>query len=540
MYCNFYSLEEKPFAQLMEPRFFYLSDAHKAALDTLDQAVKNRQTYCLITGEIGTGKTSLLRYLMYSQMDIDYTIGYIAKADLNAEELPGNILTAFSQTATATDSAKEQSHALNEFLSTQQSKGKHPVLILDEAQSLSVNALNTLYVLASEFAGRNQPITIILAGEPALRKTLNDPKLDELSHSIDSSCELHALNEKEIYKYLKYRIKVAGVNSKLFNDEAVTSVFKHTAGVPRSINLLCDSALVYGYINENNIITDIIVNNVVEDRDHGRLFSVLSKAEEVASARQKSKGQESAHKKQVSEENTTEPSFTSNVNIAQTQTENKPENQNKIKLLISAAAAAIIAIVGVMLFSSEDKAPLPKTAKASKHIESPAVEVKKDIARLTVLENKQQARIAAIKKKLAENRRQQKLAIAIRVAEEEKERLKAELESVRKSEEQSREAARKSEERSRAVALKIKQEGEKKTKQLVLARKAAELENRRLKAELESALKAKEKINKRKMVAKNSLISRSKALENRQKEAARKKRIKEIQQAEESIEDAFE
>lgn len=276
MYEAFYGFREKPFSIIPDPGFLYFSPKHRMAFDLLEYGLMNQAGFNVITGEIGTGKTTLIRHLL-SQMGPDVTVGLISNTHQSFGELLQWILFAFNLEYRGKEKV-EMFHTFLDFLVQQYGQNKRAVLIVDEAQNMAADTLEELRMLSNVNADKDQVLQVILVGQAGLRDTLRRPDLEQFAQRIAVDYHLEALNQDETRTYIRHRINVAGVdNPGLFDDAACDAVYQHSQGVPRLINLLCDTALVYGFAEQKAKIDAQIVNDVAADKQKGGIFPVQEK-----------------------------------------------------------------------------------------------------------------------------------------------------------------------------------------------------------------------------------------------------------------------
>lgn len=276
MYEAFYGFREKPFSIIPDPGFLYFSPKHRMAFDLLEYGLMNQAGFNVITGEIGTGKTTLIRHLL-GQMGPDVTVGLISNTHQSFGELLQWILFAFNLEYRGKEKV-EMFHTFLDFLVQQYGQNKRAVLIVDEAQNMAAETLEELRMLSNVNADKDQVLQVILVGQAGLRDTLRRPDLEQFAQRIAVDYHLEALNQDETRTYIRHRINIAGVdNPGLFEDAACDAVYQHSQGVPRLINLLCDTALVYGFAEQKAKINAQIVNDVAADKQKGGIFPVQEK-----------------------------------------------------------------------------------------------------------------------------------------------------------------------------------------------------------------------------------------------------------------------
>jgi len=264
MFETFYGLREKPFNQTPDPKFLYLSEKHKEAFAHLLYGIKNRTGFVMLTGEIGTGKTTICRNLL-SQLDSDTELAFIFNPFLSPIELLRKINTEFG-IDTQADNLLGLTEELNVHLLNAGVRGKNCVLVIDEAQNLDVKVLEQIRLLSNLETESSKLIQIILIGQPELAEKLDLHELRQLNQRITARYHLKPLNEAETLQYVAYRIHVAGGRKTVsFSKNAIRQVYKLSGGTPRVVNAICDRALLIGYTREEHIITADIVRQAARE-----------------------------------------------------------------------------------------------------------------------------------------------------------------------------------------------------------------------------------------------------------------------------------
>lgn len=264
MYEEFYGLNEKPFSLLPDPDFLFLSSKHSLALSMLEYSLAGQAGFCAITGEIGSGKTTLIRALL-RRIGRDIRLGLISNTHSSHSDIAGWALSAFGRTPKGTTRA-EIHQELMLFLIEEYGAGKRSVLIVDEAQNLTIQALEELRLLSNINADKDLLLQIILVGQPELLEKLRRPELCQFAQRISVSYHLAPLTCAETLHYITHRLRVAGATSPIFNDMAVGGIQYFSGGVPRIINSICDMSLVYGFADQKPEIDLDHVFRVVGDR----------------------------------------------------------------------------------------------------------------------------------------------------------------------------------------------------------------------------------------------------------------------------------
>ena len=263
MYENFYGLRERPFTIVPNPGYLYMSAKHNLAFAHLKYGLGEGTGFVVLTGEIGTGKTTLIRYLL-GKIEKAVDVALVVNTNVTGDELLRLIIREFEAGEPGADKAANLA-MLNDFLIERFSQGRHAVVIVDEAQNLSRDALEEVRLL-SNLQGTSKPLLqIVLVGQPELRRKLADPTLTQLAQRITSAFHLPSLSLDEAKAYICFRLAQAGGNPLLFEAEAMEAIHAASGGVPRLINILCDAALVHGYADELPTISAAVVQGVVSE-----------------------------------------------------------------------------------------------------------------------------------------------------------------------------------------------------------------------------------------------------------------------------------
>jgi putative secretion ATPase (PEP-CTERM system associated) len=280
MYEAFYGLRSKPFSLLPDPEFLYLSKKHHMALTLLEYGLMNQASFSVITGDIGTGKTTLIRQLL-NQMERDMVVGLITNTHPSFGELLQWILLAFNLECHSKDKV-DMYKTFMDFLIQQYAANRRSILIIDEAQNMGPQALEELRMLSNVNSDKDQVLQVILAGQPGLRDNLRDPGLEQFAQRIAVDYNLTPLNSEETREYIRHRLSISGGNPDMFDDEACEAVFRYSGGIPRLINLLCDTALVYGYAEQVKHIGTRLIEDVARDKQQNRILPLRDQSSVVA------------------------------------------------------------------------------------------------------------------------------------------------------------------------------------------------------------------------------------------------------------------
>ncbi|NEV60738.1 AAA family ATPase [Thiorhodococcus minor] len=272
MYESFFGLNEKPFSLLPDPSFFYLSKIHREALTLVEYGLHNQSGFTVLSGEIGSGKTTLMRYLL-DRLDEHFTVGLISHTHESIGQIMDWVCVAFELDAPAGDKIR-QHQALVDFLLDQYRRGKKTLLIVDEAQNLGLEKLEEIRLLSNINADKDLVLQLLLLGQPQLRDQLRSPNLEQFVQRISASYHLGRLNAEETFYYIRHRLKVAGGHKSIFTPDACHAVFHYSNGIPRIINLICETALVFSYGAGRNPITGEAIDDFVRNDASNLLLSV--------------------------------------------------------------------------------------------------------------------------------------------------------------------------------------------------------------------------------------------------------------------------
>ncbi len=263
MYEKFYGFREKPFQIVPNPAYLYKSPKHEAALTYLEYGVAENVGFILLTGEIGSGKTTLVQYIV-GRLDAATEAAVIFNTNVSPDELLGLILEEFDVPRAGQDKAALL-NALNQFLIDRYARRKRVVLIIDEAQNLSEKALEEVRMLSNLQSEDHCLLQIMLVGQPELVAKLKQPSLRQFTQRIAASYHLTGLDREETGAYIAHRMVKAGGRPELFTTAAVDLIHQLSGGIPRSINLLCQAALVYGFAEGAKSVSQDLVRQIQED-----------------------------------------------------------------------------------------------------------------------------------------------------------------------------------------------------------------------------------------------------------------------------------
>ena len=264
MYESFFELKCKPFSLLPDPDFLFLSSRHSIALSLLEYSLTGQAGFCVITGDIGSGKTTLVRAFL-GRVGREFSVGLISNTHVQVRDIAGWALTAFGQKQSSTNPA-EVYQELMAYLIAEYGAGRQCILIVDEAQNLSLEALEELRLLSNINSGKDLLLQILLVGQPELLEKLKQPELRQFAQRIAVSHHLSPLSFAETRKYIEHRLVVAGGSKPVFSEMAIGAIQYFSGGVPRLINSICDLCLVYAFADGLREVDEGLVFRVITDR----------------------------------------------------------------------------------------------------------------------------------------------------------------------------------------------------------------------------------------------------------------------------------
>ncbi|HZS05742.1 MAG TPA: AAA family ATPase [Blastocatellia bacterium] len=265
MYRQFYGLRDIPFSLTPDPRFLYFTASHREVMANLHYGIQHGKGLIVATGEVGTGKTTMLR-AMLARLDRSVLTAYIFNPGLTVAEFYHYLSTSFG--ITQYSSRSDLLMKLGKLLMMRHARGLRSVIIVDEAQGLDHKLLEEIRLLLNFETYTEKQLQIILAGQPELRQVLNDPALRQLKQRISLRCEIKPLRADEVSAYIRARLRTAGATRlDLFTPEAVALIYRASEGIPRLINNICDNSLLTGFAMSAHQVTPEIVAEVVASLD---------------------------------------------------------------------------------------------------------------------------------------------------------------------------------------------------------------------------------------------------------------------------------
>jgi general secretion pathway protein A len=266
MYEEFYGLRERPFSLLPDPEFLYLSPQHKLARAYLEYGINQRVGFVVLTGEVGTGKTTLIKSLLKSR-ERNQRLGVLYQTSVGAADLLEVLLKEF-EVRGHHNSRTARMAAFNQFLLSAYARGEHVVLLVDEAQNLGPEALEELRLLSNLQTEKEPLLQVILVGQPGLRDRLRHPALRQLAQRVAVHYHLSPLSIQETKEYINFRLARAG-GSGIFTESAQEKLFDYTHGVPRRLNAWCDLAMVAGFAEGRQEIDGEFIETVISAQGGG-------------------------------------------------------------------------------------------------------------------------------------------------------------------------------------------------------------------------------------------------------------------------------
>ena len=262
MYLEFYGLTEFPFNVTPDPRFMCFTKHHREAYQHLLYGIESRKGFIELTGEVGSGKTTLCRLLLSELRRRDIGSALILNPMLSETQLLRAILADFGLTAAGRDRLA-YIECLNDFLLDYNRRGRNVALLIDEAQNLTPQLMEQVRLLSNLETDNQKLMQIVLCGQPELKERLSHPELRQLRQRITIRYHLRLLTQAETHAYIRHRLDIAGGEAVDFGDGAMDAVYQYAGGVPRMINALCDNVLLAGFVMDTQVINAECVRRAV-------------------------------------------------------------------------------------------------------------------------------------------------------------------------------------------------------------------------------------------------------------------------------------
>lgn len=265
MYLEYYNLSGMPFQLTPDSRFFFDSEQHRKAMAFLNYGISQGEGFVVVTGEVGAGKTTLVEHLLATLDPAEYVSGRVVTTQLGSYDMLRMIASSLNLFREGMDKASILIR-ITQFFSDMRAQGKRVLLIVDEAQSLSAEAIEELRMLSNIVIGKGAPFQGIMLGQPEFRVVMSTAGLEQFRQRVTASYHLGALNEADTRKYVEYRLRQVGWrDDPKFSGEAFAQIHRYSSGIPRRINTLCSRLLLLGYLEEKHEITSTMAGVVAEE-----------------------------------------------------------------------------------------------------------------------------------------------------------------------------------------------------------------------------------------------------------------------------------
>jgi len=263
MYIDYFGLKDYPFRITPDTEYLFMSSAHSRAKAYMEYAIFNREGFVVITGEIGSGKTTLIKKLLL-ELDENIIVAKIFQTQLDEVELLQAILVEFGLNPFSAKKV-ELLNMLNQFLVESYLNNKQVLLIIDDAQNLSKRVLEEVTMLSSVETQKEKILHVILVGQPELNQKLEAPDMEQLLQRVSLRYHVRALTEDETKEYVEHRLKIAGISTALFSEETFSAMYQYSGGIPRLINTICDTSLTCAYADNHKLVDKDEFNGAIKE-----------------------------------------------------------------------------------------------------------------------------------------------------------------------------------------------------------------------------------------------------------------------------------
>jgi general secretion pathway protein A len=271
MYKSFFGLKENPFNVSPDPRYLCLTKVTEEASSALLYGIRSRKGFVTLTGEVGTGKTTLLNRLLDQLRKEHVRTAFLFNSRINTRQMFDFVLAEF-EISCSEDSKSLRLMKLNQWLLERYRAGETAVLIIDEAQNLTIPVLEEIRLLTNLETASEKLLQIVLSGQPELEAKLKLPELRQLRQRITLRCRTAPLTKEQTHSYVAERLKIAGANCEpIFSPQSVDSIYSYSAGIPRIVNLLCEHSLINAYVEHQRPVLPAIVESVAHEFELGDL-----------------------------------------------------------------------------------------------------------------------------------------------------------------------------------------------------------------------------------------------------------------------------
>ncbi len=264
LYMEYFGFSERPFTLLPDPDFLFWSRAHRRAFSVLEYGVITRAPITIVTGEVGVGKTTLIQRLLQT-LDDDVTLGLISNAQGGRGELLQWVLNSLGVETDLSAAYVTLFQQLQDFVIEEYAAGRRVILLIDEAQNLSVEGLEELRMLTNINSNKDELLQLILVGQPELRQMIMRPELRQFAQRVTATYHIGPLDRAAVAGYIQHRLTHVGGTGAEFTAEAIDLVHEHSHGIPRLVNKLCDFSMVYAATEERKVVDAAIVEEVLDD-----------------------------------------------------------------------------------------------------------------------------------------------------------------------------------------------------------------------------------------------------------------------------------
>ncbi len=264
LYTEHFGFSERPFSLLPDPDFMFWSDAHKRAFAVMEYGMMTRSPLTVVTGEVGTGKTTLIQALL-RKIETDVTVGLISNAQGGRGDLLRWVLNALDVPAAPADDYVTLFQRFQDFVISEYSEGRHVLLIIDEAQNLTVESLEELRMLTNMNANKDELLQLVLLGQPELRETISRPELRQFSQRVMATYHINPMDMATTVAYIRHRLQHVGGTGDEFEPKAIRHIYAQSGGVARIVNKYCELALVYAAVAGHDTIGDDTISELVRD-----------------------------------------------------------------------------------------------------------------------------------------------------------------------------------------------------------------------------------------------------------------------------------
>lgn len=276
LYCEHFGFSQRPFSLSPDPDFLFWTQAHSRAFSILEYGLMTHAPLTVVTGEVGTGKTTLIQ-AMLRRIDDSVRVGLISNAQGNRDDLLRWVLNALDIESNESAGYVNLFQQFQDFVISNYADGKRVVLIIDEAQNLGVETLEELRMLTNINSGKDELLQLILVGQTELRRMIEQPELRQFAQRVTATYHINPLDRSTTVAYIKHRLKEVGGTGNEIEDEACSEIYRNSEGIPRIINKICDLALVYaassgqGVVDKSTVI-ELLGDGVILQTYNGPLF----------------------------------------------------------------------------------------------------------------------------------------------------------------------------------------------------------------------------------------------------------------------------